>query len=428
MPHNDHPLYPTTTPLYLEKDWHELPSEIRKLHAAFKNKKLSEIEKELGNARNLVGSEYPEEIKDMDLETRKELLKKGLLQINNRKIYITGGAVRNLMINHLHGHAHPNRNYDLATDASPLALKIILNAAKAQNILRDEKVSLREREDDLHKLDIVFQKGRDHIVFKTSTFPSVNFKDAPRMYLDYRKRNFTGNGLYYDIEKGHVIDHGHGLAHIAEKKVIPISGDMKEVIKKNPLNAITYISNLTSVNESPSLDTMDELALKNANLGQVDQGKITDAFINGLTHAVDKKSFISLLDKTSLLPKIFKMSGLNTDISKVSNKIPTLTVAQLFKNYFTSAQFLKNKLSQLGYNPGMIHDIIFLVKLPHYNTKTNDLTRDFSIEQFHDDHRRTNLSINAVEDYIKGVGLPNAIIKELKGNSFSNKYLSEPEK
>lgn len=431
MPHKDHPLYPTVSPSYMEKEWPGLPNEVRKLQAAFKNPKLSDIEKELGNSRHLVGEEYPEEVKNMDLDTRKQLLKNGSLQVNGRKLYVTGGAVRNMMINHLHGHAHANQNIDLATDASPQALQIILNAGKS-DALRNERVSVQENpEGHFHNINLIFQKGKDRVKFKTSTFPIVNFKDAPRMYLDYRKRNFTDNGLYYDVEKGHVIDHGNGLSHLAEKKVQPISGDMDALVKKEPIHAINYLANLASVNDRPSLDKETLSALSSADLEKVDKKHIADAFLKGIVNAIDKKAYIKLLNDTGLLQKMFRgMPNINTNVKHTNNKIPALTVAQLFKQYFASTDFLKKKLSEIGFDPHTTNDIAFLVKLPHYNDRPNEFTKEFGTDHFQHDRLHSNLSTNSIEEYLKNIGLPNAnfIRKALMKPGFSDKHLSEPNK
>jgi len=429
MPKKDDALYPSITPLYMKKEWPGLPSEIRKLHQAFENPKLSEIEKELGNARKLVGGEYPEEVREMSLEERKQRLKNGELQINNKNLYINGGAVRNFAINHIHDHAHATTEHDLGTDASPLALKIIMNAAKGE-ILRDEKVAVQETKDDFHNLNLIFQKGHERKKFKMKTFPLSEFKDAPRMFLDYRKRHFTDSGLYYDVKKGHIIDHGNGLAHIAEKKVVPVSGDLKSLIKKEPLHAITYIANLNSVNEHPRLDAETRMTLITADLNRVDQKKITDAFTKGTINAIDKKAYIDLLNEAELLPKIFKgIHNLNTNIKPVKSKIPALTIAQILRHHFTSAEFLKSRLRHLGFQDSTINDIILLVKLPYYNNRTTKFTSEFDINRFiHEDRKKSSLSENSISEYARALELPNArlIEKALKDFSFSSKHLTEP--
>lgn len=416
-------LFPDHTPMYMKAElMNALNKEVMMLHRAFKNPTLARVQKDIQNA------EMPsvKSLQGYDPESRAKLVQNGILKIHNNKLYIVGNFSRNLAIYQLHNISHPNDDYDLATDASPIAVKIIVEQGVKDRILPHDTVVEEVEGDKYVNMRVRFgEKGTE---YGLATFPFTKYKDAPRMFLDYLRRHFTTN-LYYDIEKSELIDLGHGLAAIAKKKIFPIGGDLRGKIKDNPINAIAYLAQFSSINEggpdSRDIETDHISALKDVQLPQDNRKAILKEFKKGIKTALNKNNYIKLLTHFGLLQQIMPVTELNLDIKNGKSKIPSVTIAQMLANHWDNEPDLRDAMPRLGFDGNEANDIVFLVKLPHYAPNTGGA---YSVAAFHKDRLRSNLSDRDIIEFADTVAAPNRkwIETELQKPSFTQKHLEEP--
>src|SRR5688572_15429030 len=149
------------------------------------------------------------------------------------KAYLVGGCVRDLLV------GRKPKDFDVATSATP-------NEVKA--VFRNCRIIGRR-----FRLATVFFGDK---IIETSTFranPRDEDGDSPSSDLlirrdnvfgneteDARRRDFTMNGLFYDVEAEEVIDHVDGLADIAARRVRTI-GDPEIRFQEDPVRMLRAV-------------------------------------------------------------------------------------------------------------------------------------------------------------------------------------------
>jgi tRNA nucleotidyltransferase/poly(A) polymerase len=152
------------------------------------------------------------------------------------KAYLVGGCVRDLLV------GRTPKDFDVATSATPNEIKATFRNCRiigrrfrlahvffGSKIIETSTFRANPRDEDDHDLLI----RRDN-VFGTET-------------EDARRRDFTINGLFYDVEREEVIDHVGGLADL-EKRLIRTIGDPDIRFQEDPvrmLRAIKFAARLS---------------------------------------------------------------------------------------------------------------------------------------------------------------------------------------
>ncbi|CAN5162335.1 hypothetical protein BH11MYX1_BH11MYX1_22830 [soil metagenome] len=145
------------------------------------------------------------------------------------KAYLVGGCVRDLLV------GKRPKDFDVATSATPNEIKatfrnsrIIGRRFRLAHVFFDQKIietatfRANPREEDEHDLLI----RRDN-VFGTEA-------------EDAKRRDFTINGLFYDVEREEVIDHVSGLADL-EAKLVRTIGDPDIRFQEDPVRMLRAI-------------------------------------------------------------------------------------------------------------------------------------------------------------------------------------------
>jgi poly(A) polymerase len=152
------------------------------------------------------------------------------------KAYLVGGCVRDLLV------ARTPKDFDVATSATPNEIKSTFRNSRiigrrfrlahvffGSKIIETSTFRANPRDEDDHDLLI----RRDN-VFGTET-------------EDARRRDFTINGLFYDVEREEVIDHVGGLADL-DARLIRTIGDPDIRFQEDPvrmLRAIKFAARLS---------------------------------------------------------------------------------------------------------------------------------------------------------------------------------------
>jgi hypothetical protein len=145
------------------------------------------------------------------------------------KAYLVGGCVRDLLVQ------RSPKDFDVATSATPNEIKSTFRNSRiigrrfrlahvffGSKIIETSTFRANPRDEDDHDLLI----RRDN-VFGTET-------------EDARRRDFTINGLFYDVEREEVIDHVGGLADL-EAKLIRTIGDPDIRFQEDPVRMLRAV-------------------------------------------------------------------------------------------------------------------------------------------------------------------------------------------
>jgi tRNA nucleotidyltransferase/poly(A) polymerase len=142
------------------------------------------------------------------------------------KAYLVGGCVRDLLV------GRTPKDFDVATSATPNEIKatfrnsrIIGRRFRLAHVFFDQKIietatfRANPRDEDDHDLLI----RRDNVFGNESE--------------DAKRRDFTINGLFYDVEREEVIDHVGGLADL-EAKLVRTIGDPDIRFQEDPVRML----------------------------------------------------------------------------------------------------------------------------------------------------------------------------------------------
>src|SRR3984885_1637230 len=145
------------------------------------------------------------------------------------KAYLVGGCVRDLLV------ARKPKDFDVATSATPNEIKSTFRNCRiigrrfrlahvffGAKIIETSTFRANPRDEDDHDLLI----RRDN-VFGTET-------------EDARRRDFTINGLFYDVEREEVIEHVGGLADL-EAKLVRTIGDPDIRFQEDPVRMLRAV-------------------------------------------------------------------------------------------------------------------------------------------------------------------------------------------
>ena len=210
---------------------------------------------------------------------------------------LAGGAVRD----HLLG--RPAKDFDIASSATPdrveaLFPRTVLVGAQfgvARVIEPDGEVEVVTFRTDLDYLD-----GRHPVGVCFST-PE---EDAIR-------RDFTINGLFYDLDAGHVIDHVGGLEDLAAGRIRAI-GEVRERFADDRLRMLRAVRFATTLGFSIDTATWDAILEMAPAIVEVSYERIRDELEKTLLHARRELGFFLLSDSglmAAILPEVEAMRG-----------------------------------------------------------------------------------------------------------------------
>jgi len=145
------------------------------------------------------------------------------------KAYLVGGCVRDLLV------GKTPKDFDVATSATPNEIKATFRNSRiigrrfrlahvffGSKIIETSTFRANPRDEDDHDLLI----RRDN-VFGTET-------------EDARRRDFTINGLFYDVDREEVIDHVGGLADL-DAKLVRTIGDPEVRFQEDPVRMLRAV-------------------------------------------------------------------------------------------------------------------------------------------------------------------------------------------
>lgn len=154
------------------------------------------------------------------------------LRRHGHEAYLVGGGVRDLLL------GRTPKDFDIATSARPEEVKRLFRNCRiigrrfrlAHVFFRDKIIEVSTFRAVVEPVDI--GRGEDLLIRTDNVFGTAE-QDAVR-------RDFTINGLFYDVERGEVIDYVGGLDDL-ERRVVRTIGDPDIRFREDPIRMLRAI-------------------------------------------------------------------------------------------------------------------------------------------------------------------------------------------
>ena len=210
------------------------------------------------------------------------------------KAYLVGGGVRDLLL------GRQPKDFDVGTDASPREIKRLFPRC----FLIGRRFRLAH---------VVFGKT----IIETSTFrkqpppaekeeengPGELYQDLDNTFgtpeEDARRRDFTVNGLFYDIKTFDVIDYVGGLDDL-EKKVLRSIGDPNVRFREDPVRMMRAIRLSSKLGMTIERGTLKAISRHHAEIGKASVPRVLEEIFRLFLFSAAEQSF-RLMWSTGLL-------------------------------------------------------------------------------------------------------------------------------
>jgi poly(A) polymerase len=212
--------------------------------------------------------------------------------------YLVGGCVRDLLL------GLKPKDFDVVTNATPNEIKRLF-----------------------HNSRIIGRRFRlAHIFYGPKTIETATFRANPRELEDddsegpeaesgdllirrdnvfgtpeddARRRDFTINGLFYDIETGQVIDHVSGMADL-EARLVRTIGDPDIRFREDPIRILRAVKFAARCNLEIEPETYRRMMEHREEIAKCAQARVSEEFYRLLRGGAAKRS-MELLVQTELL-------------------------------------------------------------------------------------------------------------------------------
>ena len=296
-----------------------------------------------------------------------------LFKKNKKKLFVVGGAVRDAILG-----KNP-KDFDLATDAKP---DEVLAIAKKGGLKTYEVGK---------QFGVVIVAGHEIATFRKDVGKgrrpsSVDYTDIEG---DVKRRDLTINALFYDLDRGEIVDLVGGIADLKKKKIRTV-GKPIERFDEDPLRKMRALRFQGALGGKLGKET--EKALRqNPSLKGVSKERIRDEFVKSIRKAKSTKRYLQLADSLGFTKQI--LPGFQVKVPYINENDYVLFLAWILrKNDVNSIR----KLNGLAYPNQEIVDIQFLNSLQNFKPENI-----FMIKKFQE---KTKLSKGQILKWGKYIG------------------------
>ena len=213
----------------------------------------------------------------------------------DHKAYLVGGCVRDLLLD-----LKP-KDFDVVTSATPPDIKrlfkncrIIGRRFRLAHVFFGPKIietstfraNPREVEDDENSGGPEAESG-DLLIRRDNVFGTPE--------EDARRRDFTINGLFYDIATAEVIDHVGGMADL-EARLVRTIGDPDIRLREDPVRILRAVKFAARCNLSIEPETYRRMMEHRQEITKCAQARVSEEFYRLLRQSAAKRSMELLLE------------------------------------------------------------------------------------------------------------------------------------
>ena len=223
----------------------------------------------------------------MDLETAAHSII-CTLQEHGFKAYLCGGCVRDKLL------GLAPKDYDIVTNAEPEAIRKVFRRTLAVGV---QFGVVRVKQTEYFFEVATFRKDGKYIDGRRPQ--SVQFCDEIE---DARRRDFTINGLFYDVKTENIVDYVEGQKDL-KRKVIQTIGNPEERFGEDYLRMMRAIRFACQLNFEMENATWETLKKKASCIISVSKERIRDELLSMLTGTNPTRA-VTLLRESGLLAVI----------------------------------------------------------------------------------------------------------------------------
>lgn len=308
---------------------------------------------------------------DPKIQVLSDALKQG---DSNVQVYVVGGAVRDYLFHQFHGQPgtkYQPKDMDLTTNLSEEEILTRLRSPRAVQ----QGIRVKEKE-SVDTFGVVFASVQGSETFEIAPFrKDIGIADGRRpdriergtIHDDAMRRDLTINNLYYDFDKGTILDFnagGQGLEDIKAGVARPV-GDPFERFNEDKLRILRLVRFFSRFNPGVIADHIDprtEAAIHhfgNLRAQGITPERIFMEFTAGLKQSLNTAAFLKSIESLGLMDQVFP--GLQVDsqgIDRLGNsKNPRVALAWLLRGN----RNVLNQLNQLKYPNEISDPVQFLI-------------------------------------------------------------------
>jgi poly(A) polymerase len=215
--------------------------------------------------------------------------------------YLVGGCVRDLLL------GLKPKDFDVVTSATPPEIKrlfrncrIIGRRFRLAHIFFGSKIietstfraNPRELEEEEGELSGASEVDNTDLLIRRDNVFGTPEEDA-------RRRDFTINGLFYDLETGNVIDHVNGLTDL-EARVVRTIGDPDIRFREDPVRILRAVKFAARCDLTIEPETYRRMMEHRSEIAKCAQARVSEEFYRLLRGGAAKRS-MEILVETDLL-------------------------------------------------------------------------------------------------------------------------------
>jgi len=215
------------------------------------------------------------------------------------KAYLVGGCVRDLLL------GRKPKDFDVATSATPNEIRRCFRNCRiigrrfrlahvffGRKIIETATFRTNPRAPEDESVDApADEKAPDLLIRRDNVFGSEE--------EDARRRDFTINGLFFDVESAKVIDHVGGLPDL-EARLVRTIGDPDIRFREDPVRILRAVKFAARCDLTIEAETYQRMMEHKAELAKCAQARVTEEFYRLLRPGASRRSF-ELLVETGLL-------------------------------------------------------------------------------------------------------------------------------
>jgi poly(A) polymerase len=212
--------------------------------------------------------------------------------------YLVGGCVRDLLL------GRKPKDFDVVTSATPNEIKRLFKNCRiigrrfrlahiffGPKIIETSTFRSNPRELEEEEGEGAETESGDLLIRRDNVFGTPE--------QDARRRDFTINGLFYDIETGHVIDHVNGSVDL-EARVVRTIGDPDIRFREDPIRILRAIKFAARCDLTIEPETYRRMMEHRQEIAKCAQARVSEEFYRLLRAGAAKRS-MELLAETELL-------------------------------------------------------------------------------------------------------------------------------
>jgi tRNA nucleotidyltransferase/poly(A) polymerase len=329
--------------------------------------------------KNLIRKILKEEVvrKKIHMDLPNSVLKMNqIFKENGYEVYVVGGAVRDLL------YGNEPKDFDLATNAKPEEIKSILNMYRTIELGEQFGIVNVVTEDGQYEI-ATFRKD----IGKGRRPDSVEFTTIDQ---DVKRRDLTINALFYDIDKGEVVDLVGGIGDI-ERNVVRTVGSAVERFDEDKLRVLRALRFAARVGSDVDKDIESAISKDKTTISgnglPISQERIRDEFLKGIKQAQSVGYFTQLITKYNLWDWIFGRLVVTTEPLIETKEANVLIAVLLQSNEPTLVE--KTLVNKLKYTVDEVKEISFLIKFLQYGTDVYKLRERFEVIGISEETLRT---------------------------------------